>query len=537
MSPRHIPPRLLLLTIGIILIATFAAAQAQEAAPPKVDIFAGYSWLNPGGSVNGVKLTGAAKGFGVDTTYNFSKYVGLSFDGAGHWGGNADMGTLMVGPRFLYRGEQFQPFIHGMVGLNRLDPNPPFGLPADNGIGLKVGGGFDIPLKRYVSLRLFEADYIYSHHNFKPFTATTTNLNSAELRSGLVFNLGGGQLPPPLAATCSIQPNSVMAGEPVTLSVNATNIPKNHTVTYSYTSTGGKVAGKDNSASVDTNGLAPGSYTVNATVTDPKAKKGVPATCNANFTIQEPPKHPPTISCSANPTTVKSGEPATITATGNSPDNRPLTYTFNSTGGRLSPNGAQANLDTAGASAGPINITCNVSDDRGLTATSSTSVNVEVPPPPPQASKVNQIEFKNAKKPARVDNEAKAILDDYALRLQREADAKGVIVGNQAPDEKMPGSKKAVAAAGTLAQQRAVNTKAYLVDEKGIDPSRLEVRTGSAGNATSELWIVPQGATFSQPGTETFDESTVKPLKQWPGAKPAPVPHRAKKAPAAAPKS
>ena len=226
-----------------------------------------------------------------------------------------------------------------------------------------------------------------------------------------------------------------------------------------------------------------------------------PATCSANFTVQEPPKHPPTVSCSANPATVQAGTPSTITATGQSPDNRPLTYNFTASGGRIAPSGAQATLDTAGASAGPITVTCTATDDRGLSGSNTTAVNVEVPPPPPTASKLNQIEFKNPKLPARVDNEAKAILDDVALRLQREPDAKAVVVGNFEAGEKN---------GQNIAQQRAVNTKAYLTQEKGIDPSRIDLRTGSGGNRTAEIYLVPAGATFDVQGTQTFDASKVK---------------------------
>ena len=510
------------LPLALTLLILSTAAFAQDEAVPKVDIFGGYSWLNPGGRVGGVKLPGITKGFGIASTFNFNKYAGLTLDTDAHYSDVSNVSTVMIGPRLKFREEHFQPFLEAMVGLHRLSVA---GIGTDNRIGTILGGGIDIPLTRRVGLRMIEADYVYGHHNFTPIIPGTQNLTGARIRSGLLINLGGmgGTAPAPLAASCSINPASVMTGEPVTLTTTASNIPKNHTVTYAYQSTGGKVSGKDTTANVDTTGLAPGSYTVTATVTDPKDKKGVPATCNASFTIQEPPKHPPTISCSANPTTVQSGQPATITSTGSSPDNRPLTYSFTATGGRLTPNGPNATLDTAGASAGPITVNCMVSDDRNLTANSTTSVNVEVPPPPPTASKLNEIQFKDKKKPARVDNEAKAILDDVALRLQRDADAKAVVIGNFTADEKNGAS---------LAQQRAVNTKAYLTAEKGIDPSRIEVRTGNAGTATSEIWIVPTGATFDQAGAQTFDETKVKTGgQQYPGQKPAP--RRAAKKPAA----
>jgi hypothetical protein len=211
----------------------------------------------------------------------------------------------------------------------------------------------------------------------------------------------------------------------------------------------------------------------------------------ASLASQQPaqaPQQPPTITCSANPTTFRSGELSTITAIGQSPDNRPLTYDFTASGGRLTASGAQATLDTAGAPAGTITINCTITDDRGLTASTSTTVNVRIPPPPVQAGKCGSIEFsRDQRRPVRVDNVAKAILDDCALRLQREAGARGVIVGNAGPNEMN---------AANMAEQRAVNTKDYLVREKGIDPGRLEVRTGSGGTQTVDIWVVPAGATF-----------------------------------------
>ena len=96
-----------------------------------------------------------------------------------------------------------------------------------------------------------------------------------------------------------------------------------------------------------------------------------------------------------------------------------------------------------------------------------------------------------------MDNEAKGILDDVALRMQRDPDAKAVIVGDVDPDER--GGVR-------LAQQRAVNTKGYLTSEKGIDPSRIEVRSGTAGGKRAEIYLVPAGATFNVEGAQTFTE-------------------------------
>ncbi len=159
-----------------------------------------------------------------------------------------------------------------------------------------------------------------------------------------------------------------------------------------------------------------------------------------------------------------------------------------------------------------MNATC--SDQRGLSTPTSTQVTIEAPPPPPpappaEASKLSQCDFPNPVKPWRVDNTCKAILDDVAQRLQHDPDSKLVIVGNAEPGEKRR----------NLAGERAVNSKAYLSGgeaKQGIDPSRIEVRTGSGGTKTAEYWIVPAGATFSGEGTETVDESKVKTVPDHP---------------------
>jgi len=518
-----------------LLITLSSAAVAQEAAPPKVDIFAGYAWATPGPVFFNTSKKGASGG-AVDVTFNANRWLGFSTDFQVNSTQKFHMLHFMVGPRFAARGDHFVLFGETLGGLSRIQPR----LGVDqwfNGFGAQLGGGLDIPVNNKVAIRLIEGDYLYSHMTHRSFGLGTQK--GAQVRSGIVFMLGGGAPPVPVTASCSAQPTAVMAGEPVTITSAASNFNPKHTVTYNFTSTGGKVAPKDNTATVDTTGLAPGEYTVTCTANDAKAKQNNTASSTAKFTINEPPKHPPTISCSADKTTVKAGDPVTITCQGASPDNRPLTYDWKASGGKVNGNNNTGTLDTAGAAAGPITVTTTVSDDRQLTAQATTSVNVEVPPPPPTASKLNEIAFPNTKKPWRVDNTAKAILDDVALRLQREADAKAVVVGySDASEVKAPKGRKAKAAAGTdpallLAEQRAVNTKAYLTEEKGIDPSRIEVRTGTAGGSRAEIYLVPAGATFNVEGTQTFNESSVKPMTDRRPAAPAKKGKRAAKKPAA----
>jgi len=406
-------------------------------------------------------------------------------------------------------------FAHTLFGYNRLSVD---NVDTSNGIGAILGGGMDLNVWKKLSLRLFEADYVWAHHNFSKEVSPTfadlarPTLEGVRLRTGIVLNFGYPNPAIP-AASCSVQPSEVMVGEPVTATASATNFNPKHTLTYNWSGTGGKVTGKDNTATIDTNGVAGGSYAVTTRVVDPKVKKGGEASCTANYTVKEPPKNPPTMSCSANPASVQAGTPSTVTCTCTSPDNVPVTVSsWTASGGSVSGDGNTATLNTTGASAGPITVSATCTDSRGLTAPASTQVTVEVPPPPPpEASKLSECDFPNKVKPWRVDNTCKAILDDVAARLQHDPDAKLVIVGNAEPGEKRK----------NLAGERAVNSKAYLSGgeaKQAIDASRIEVRTGSAGTKTAEYWVVPAGASFSGSGTATVDESMVKAVPDHPAA-------------------
>jgi hypothetical protein len=193
-----------------------------------------------------------------------------------------------------------------------------------------------------------------------------------------------------------------------------------------------------------------------------------------------------------------------VAASAVSPQNRPLTYSYSATAGSISGTTPSATLSTAGAAPGPITVSCNVVDDKGQSASATTSVNVIAPPPPPPppaplASSLCPVSFeRDATRPTRVDNEAKACLDDIALNLQRSTDAKLALVGNEDAKEQAAEAKEAKLKPRVQkpsdAVERAVNTKQYLVNEKGIDPTRILLYTGTDDAKTVTSTLIPAGA-------------------------------------------
>jgi len=535
-----------------------AAKGSSEGSPSRWDIFFGYSYLAPSGTVDTPTPTGSVSasydavnvGGLFSGAYFFNKYFGVQAEfGVHQWGkanpypdnigteGNDDgFYTFAGGVIARFPTGNITPFVHALVGTAQV--NGPFFNPATWGPEVTAGGGLDYQtplLNHHVALRIFQADYEYMHADFGSGNyGGRANVNAARLSAGFVFHVGMIAPPVPVVLACTASPTSVFPGDPVTVTAAAGNLDPKMTAVYSWTGTG--VTGNGDTATVATGSLAAGTYSVQATVKEGKAgKEGYQpwevANCSASFTVKE--YEPPTISCSANPSTIKPGETSTITSTAVSPQNRPLTFSYTASAGSVSGTGATAEFSSAGAPTGAVGITCNTADDKGHTASANTSVTIEAPvvAPKPQASALCSISFAgDVKRPTRVDNEAKACLDQVALDLKQQADAKVVVIGesNQAEKDKTAKQEKLAkhrkhAVVEEFAAQRAVNAKEYLVTDQGIDASRITVVTSTTDAQTVENYLVPAGADFTtQMSNYTpVDESTVKPEVRKPlGEKP-----------------
>ena len=535
------------LVLAVVALAPVALV-AQGSAKPAVkgyaddsaskwDIFLGDSALIPNARVNQYGYNAIDYGAIGSVTRYFNRHAGLQFEVDEHVllpenritstsepGDDFDGGS--VGGVYRFPSGNFTPFVHALFGIEQVGS---YYQKDVFGPVLTAGGGLDYntPLfDHHLSIRLFQGDYQYLHANFAAAEGGSVSFNpQGRISAGLVYGIGTFTPPPPVTLACSISPATVFPGDPVTVTATAGDLNPKLNVVYSWSGSG--VTGSGTTASVATGSLAAGSYTVKAEVKEGRPgkeglKPGQIADCSANFTVRA--FEPPTISCVASPSTINPGDKSTVTATGVSPQNRPLTYSYSVAPGTgaISGSGTTAIYDSTGAPTGAVGITCNVSDDKAQTASAGASVTITKPyvKPIPHASALCAISFDNDKRrPARVNNEAKACLDQVTDALKNDPTATVVVVGEANAMEKMPPKRKH-AKHEDLAAERAVNTKDYLVNEEqsGVDASRIAVRTGTEDSQTVQDYLVPAGATFDNDvqGTTPVDETAVKTVTRKP---------------------
>jgi outer membrane protein OmpA-like peptidoglycan-associated protein/opacity protein-like surface antigen len=514
-----------------------AAAQVSAAAPyasgqdvgtPKVEVFLGYSYLQAVPKLADGNRLVWLNGGSANVAYNLNRHLGIVADigdytnsevrfqgalGATVDVDNADGGALsyLFGPRYSFRQhDRFTPFaqvlfggVHaGAVVLSNCNLNCTL-LPDQNAFAMTAGGGLDINVRRHLAIRVIQAEYMMTgFQNYN--TGESATQNDMRLSAGIVFRFGGNPAPTPVTLACSASPATIFPGDPVTVTAVSSNLDPKLNVIYSWTGVPG-LKGNGTTASLDsaaTGSLAAGSYTVKCGVTEGKpGKEGLQpwesASATASFTVKA--FEPPTISCSASPSTINPGDKSAITAAGMSPQNRPLTYSYSAASGTINGTGASATFDSTGAPAGAVSITCNVTDDKSQTATAGTSVTVTAPYVPPvttAAAEVQQLETRLAlhsvffqtdepriKKPnggllasqegtlTTLATDFKRYLElkpDAYLTLTGRADVRGSVEYNQA-----------------LSERRVTRTKLLLVEQGVPEASIKTLGLGKQDNLTT----------------------------------------------------
>ncbi len=265
--------------------------------------------------------------------------------------------------------------------------------------------------------------------------------------------------------TCAPESSTVVIGDSSTIRATASD-PNNDPLTYTWTINGQRVASAGPELMFGSEGREPGNYTVTVTVSDGE----LTATCSSTVTVQEKPNRPPTIECLTTSMDVRSNGTVQLQVRASDPDSDKTTVTWSATGGTVTGSGESATFDATGLRAGTFTVTATVEDGRGGRASCSMTVNVsERVGLTSEGKRGTAGGF--APGSARVDNVAKAALDDIAVRMQNDPRLRANIIGYTDSTRRDRG----------LGIKRAQNVANYLKG-KGVEESRLTVTDGGTDN-------------------------------------------------------
>lgn len=288
-----------------------------------------------------------------------------------------------------------------------------------------------------------------------PITVTVADKHKRSATCSTNVTVEKKYLPPTVA--CSVSSNSVQVGGSSTVTAKA-NSPDGSPLTYSWTVNGQTQAAASPEFIFGSAGRQPGNYTVAVTVNTGKFT----ASCSSNVAVREVPVPPPTISCVTPTVNIDSGSTAQLSVRANAERATP-SIGWSATTGKVTGSGQSVIYDATGIAAGSYLVTATVDNGRGGRASCTTTVNV--------SQKINVPGFPEGK--PRVNNVAKAILDNAATQMKNDSHLRASIAGY------IDGSKRE-ARIKELGLKRAQAVVSYLVN-KGIDASRLSATDGGIG--------------------------------------------------------
>ena len=308
-----------------------------------------------------------------------------------------------------------------------------------------------------------QADFKSSDPGSYTVTATVSNgRETANCSSQITVNRR------PVAPSASVEPAtfSLLPGESANLRCVASD-PNNTTLTYAWTVNGSPLAAQGPNVTFGSEGRNPGSYDVACTVTN---GDNLTASASSKGTVRERPNQVPTISCQTTTVNVASGSSVQLSATASDPDGDKLTYSWSSPVGAVGGTSDSTTFNASGVRAGSYNVTVGVDDGRGGKASCNMTVNVSERI---VVAKDNCGYF-TANGGTRVDNCAKAILDDLAVNMRNNSSLRANVFGYT------DNSRTETANKG-LGEARAKAVAAYL-QERGIDSSRIQITDGGTGS-------------------------------------------------------
>ncbi|QHN05214.1 OmpA family protein [Granulicella sp. WH15] len=297
---------LLLVTLGSP--AAFAQHDGAGSAllVPRFDVSVGYNYIRanapPPGGCECFGLQGGAASFSYHITDWLSaagEFTGGRAGNISALGQNLTLFTVAGGPRVQLTGRRFVPFGQALFGIGHgsdsyFPTGTTYSTSATN-FALQAGGGVDFSLNRRFSVRAFDVEYLRTTF---PNGSTNTQ-QQLMVGAGVVVKFRGMGLvrhheeraevarPSEITFTCSTASPTVEQGRMLDIVGYAHTEPDQVDLNYTWSSDAGAIVGNGRRVSINTMGVAPGSYHIYGRV----SLASSPSTmqdCNTSFQVAAP---------------------------------------------------------------------------------------------------------------------------------------------------------------------------------------------------------------------------------------------------------
>jgi len=181
------------LVVSLLAVLAFfgVSARAQEEVP-KLDIFAGYSYLRANPSTSGVDSF-SLNGGSANVAYNVNHWLSGVADFGGYHSGDilgtgvdGTVSTYLFGPRVSYRHfGRITPFGQVLFGVAHAGASAFDTTGSQNAFAMTIGGGVDYRLSHRLAIRPLQVDYLMTR--FSEVTSDAQTQNNLRVSTGIVF--------------------------------------------------------------------------------------------------------------------------------------------------------------------------------------------------------------------------------------------------------------------------------------------------------------------------------------------------------------
>jgi outer membrane immunogenic protein len=184
--------KLILVTLLVIFVCTAPFGHAQNIAPYRWEVGAGYKFVHTNAPPAGCGCF-SMNGGTASVERQFSSHLGIEAEFSGVTNGNVDASgksltllTYVAGPHYRLFASQHRldPYAQVLVGGSHASGGI-YGSGATNAFATSIGGGLDLRLTQHLSLRLIDADYLLT---LLP-NGVNSRQNNLSLTTGILFRL------------------------------------------------------------------------------------------------------------------------------------------------------------------------------------------------------------------------------------------------------------------------------------------------------------------------------------------------------------